>query len=206
MPIATGTTVLTILLPLLATANMLYTPMLNRVLGSKGIQHFILPALQILSKMLGSGYGTFTTVAPLNGSRTALTAAVSNPFSTVPGLEISVQKFMIDIHFVSDLGAAPSSKQLALSSQSLSLWLIQLAYSRRQNLAGAGADSGRRVGVQLNSSEGRRLIEDGEVPYRDMEEEAEQGDHDGNHEASDSAKDGANHRVEPSGLGSTDSN
>jgi hypothetical protein len=48
LPISTGTTVLTILLPLFAVANIIYTPMLNRLLRSSALQQQVLPALHIL--------------------------------------------------------------------------------------------------------------------------------------------------------------
>jgi len=49
LPISTGTTVLTILLPLFAAANVYFTPVLNRLFGSsRGYQQFLPSALHIL--------------------------------------------------------------------------------------------------------------------------------------------------------------
>ncbi|KAI1186399.1 hypothetical protein F5B17DRAFT_403831 [Nemania serpens] len=48
LPISTGTTVLTILLPLFAAANMFFTPVLNRLVKSSTLQQLLLPALHIL--------------------------------------------------------------------------------------------------------------------------------------------------------------
>ncbi|KAI1125718.1 hypothetical protein F5Y10DRAFT_246424 [Nemania abortiva] len=48
LPISTGVTVLTILLPLFAAANIIYTPILNRLIRSPTIQQLLLPALHIL--------------------------------------------------------------------------------------------------------------------------------------------------------------
>ncbi|KAK5636742.1 hypothetical protein RRF57_012454 [Xylaria bambusicola] len=48
LPISTATTVLTILLPLFAIANLFYTPVLNRFAKSSTVRQFMLPALHIL--------------------------------------------------------------------------------------------------------------------------------------------------------------
>ncbi|KAI3317042.1 hypothetical protein HD806DRAFT_516128 [Xylariaceae sp. AK1471] len=48
LPISTGTTVLTILLPLFAAANIFFTPLLSRVVGSSSYQQLLLPVLHIL--------------------------------------------------------------------------------------------------------------------------------------------------------------
>ncbi|KAI1117574.1 hypothetical protein F5Y14DRAFT_403140 [Nemania sp. NC0429] len=48
LPISTGTTVLTILLPLFAAANIIYTPILNRLVKSTTLQQLLLPTLHIL--------------------------------------------------------------------------------------------------------------------------------------------------------------
>jgi hypothetical protein len=50
LPISTATTVLTILLPLFAAANIIFTPILGRYLLTKppALQQFLLPALHIL--------------------------------------------------------------------------------------------------------------------------------------------------------------
>ncbi|TRX94704.1 hypothetical protein FHL15_004476 [Xylaria flabelliformis] len=48
LPISTATTVLTILLPLFAAANVVYTPFLSRLAGSPTLQQLLLPALHII--------------------------------------------------------------------------------------------------------------------------------------------------------------
>ncbi|KAI0192544.1 hypothetical protein EV127DRAFT_34890 [Xylaria flabelliformis] len=48
LPISTATTVLTILLPLFAAANVIYTPFLSRLAGSPTLQQLLLPALHII--------------------------------------------------------------------------------------------------------------------------------------------------------------
>lgn len=48
LPISTGTTVLTILLPLFAIANLFFTPVLNRLAKSSKVQQLLLPALHVL--------------------------------------------------------------------------------------------------------------------------------------------------------------
>ncbi|KAI0508305.1 hypothetical protein F5B22DRAFT_425404 [Xylaria bambusicola] len=70
LPISTGTTVLTILLPLFAVANLFYTPILNRLTKSSNVQQFLLPALHILQGGLTVVIATlaaqgFTPGAPL---------------------------------------------------------------------------------------------------------------------------------------------
>ncbi|KAI0865346.1 hypothetical protein F4860DRAFT_306227 [Xylaria cubensis] len=47
-PISTATTVLTILLPLFAAANVIYTPFLSRLAGPPTLQQLLLPALHII--------------------------------------------------------------------------------------------------------------------------------------------------------------
>ncbi|RYC60925.1 hypothetical protein CHU98_g5284 [Xylaria longipes] len=48
LPISTATTILTILLPLFAAANVIYTPFLNHLTGSSTLQQLLLPALHII--------------------------------------------------------------------------------------------------------------------------------------------------------------
>lgn len=52
LPIATGTTVLTILLPLLTTANIIYTPLLYRLTRSSNLRQLLVPALHILQGVI----------------------------------------------------------------------------------------------------------------------------------------------------------
>ncbi|KAI0457167.1 hypothetical protein F5B21DRAFT_99175 [Xylaria acuta] len=52
LPISTATTVLTILLPLFAAANVIYTPFLNRLAASPTLQQLLLPALHIIQGVL----------------------------------------------------------------------------------------------------------------------------------------------------------
>ncbi|KAI1427520.1 hypothetical protein F5Y12DRAFT_156611 [Xylaria sp. FL1777] len=52
LPISTGATVLTILLPFFAIANLFYTPVLNRLARSSTIQQLLLPTLHVVQGVL----------------------------------------------------------------------------------------------------------------------------------------------------------
>ncbi|KAI1259139.1 hypothetical protein F5Y18DRAFT_433551 [Xylariaceae sp. FL1019] len=235
MPLATGTTVLTILLPLFATANILYTPVLGRLLKNRGLQQFLPPILQICQGILTIVIATLTLQGVLPGS--GLNCSIENSWQRLwhehdtHAIE-RIQNSFDCCGFRSVLDRAwprqscpeiydrrtscyvpwrssiqkTSGLEFVVAIVIGIIQLAHLAFIRRREFRTNGSSAyNKRVINPIEDGRGERLIEEGEEQYHD-EEEDEIEDVNRAHPRLNAPEDQANHRVEPSGLGHDEEN
>ncbi|KAI0153241.1 hypothetical protein GGR57DRAFT_149790 [Xylariaceae sp. FL1272] len=236
MPLATGTTILTILLPLFATANILYTPVLGRMLKNRGLQQFLPPIMQISQGILTVILATLTLQGVVPGP--GLDCDIENSWQRLwhkhdaHAIE-RIQNTFDCCGFRSVLDRAwprqscpdiydrrtscflpwqssiqrTSGLEFAVAIVIGIIQLAHLAFVRRREFRADGSRAyTKRVTHPIEDGRGERLIEDGDGQYHDDEEE--DGDGDGNraHPRPDAPQNQASHRVEPSGLGRDEEN
>ncbi|KAI8944720.1 hypothetical protein F4801DRAFT_570681 [Xylaria longipes] len=231
LPISTATTILTILLPLFAAANVIYTPFLNRLTGSSTLQQLLLPALHIIQGGLAIIIATLavqgfapgqTLYCSLEGNWQRLWHShdhraierIQNTFDCC-GFHSVVDRSwpqrqcsdIYDRHTSCDRpwGAAmqrTSGLEFTVAVLAGIIQLAHLAYLRRRGAGGTTAHDFKHVPQRVEEGPSERLIEE---PYHDGDEDGAGVNHNGSQSATSAARDNAP-RVEPSGLGRDEAN
>ncbi|KAI1312716.1 hypothetical protein F5Y03DRAFT_196652 [Xylaria venustula] len=229
-PISTGTTVLTILLPLFAVANLFYTPILSRLAGPPVLQQLLLPGLHALQGALTIVIATLAAQGFMPGR--ALNCAlegkwqqlwsnhdgraierIQNAFDCC-GLHSIVdrtwpQKNCGEIYNRDTFCDSPwtasmqrtSGLQFAVAILTGFIQLAHLVYLRRRGARGNIARDFKHITEPEEAGENQRLIEE---PYHDGDDSGvsvDQSPTQSTLPSSQAAQDDAPHRVEPSGLG-----
>ncbi|KAJ8126004.1 hypothetical protein O1611_g7634 [Lasiodiplodia mahajangana] len=227
LPISTGITVLTILLPLFAAANIIYTPILNRLVRSRAILQLLLPALHVLQGVLTVVIATLAAQGFADGRtlKCGLELSWQRWWQNHDGRSIErVQNALECCGFNSVVDrtwpreqceeiygrhtscAAPwhasmqrtSALQFAVAVLAGIMQLAYLAYLKQQENSNKAAQDFKRF-----PHDSERLIEE---EYHDSDDEADSVDESPSNSASPATQDEAPHRVEPSGLGRDEAN
>ncbi|KAI1352793.1 hypothetical protein F5Y01DRAFT_278677 [Xylaria sp. FL0043] len=234
-PISTGTTVLTILLPLFAIANLFFTPVFNRFPGPPILQQLLLPALQVLQGGLTVIIATLAAqgFVPSQPLRCTLEGSWQELWRTHNGRAIERIQNAFDccgFHSVVDRPwprdhcaqiyhrdtscDAPwtasmqrtSGLQFAVAVLAGIIQLAHLVYLRRREGRGFMTRDFKRHAEPAGAGESGRLIEG---PYHDNDDSGvsvDQSPPQSNFPAVQAGEDEAPHRVEPSGLGRDEAN
>ncbi|KAI0116396.1 hypothetical protein GGR51DRAFT_501199 [Nemania sp. FL0031] len=224
LPISTGLTVLTILLPLFAAANIIYTPILNRRIRSPTLLHLLLPALHVLQGMLTVIIATLTAQGFANSQilDCGLEASWQLLWHNHDGRSIErIQntfgccgfKSLADRAWPREKGQceeiydrhtwceAPWRAYMQRTSGlqfavAVAAGIIQLAYLAYLRQQAIRNKAAQDLKRLPHDSE--RLIEE---EYHDSDDEAASEDQSPSDSVSPTTRDEAPHRVEPSGLG-----
>ncbi|KAI8623545.1 hypothetical protein F5Y19DRAFT_458221 [Xylariaceae sp. FL1651] len=235
LPISTGTTVVTILLPLFAAANVFYTPILIRLSRSSRMHNILLPALHIIQSVLTVVIATLTFQGLLPGQnlKCNLGGNWQRLYSEQDGRAIeriqnafdccgfnSVQHLdwpkmqCENIYKRHTACAGPWTASMQRTSGlefmvAIVVGIVQLAhlaYLRRRGFSGVGTQDYKRIPQPVEAGESERFIENGQEVYHDRDIEDDVTDQDDPQSPSGSAHRRAPPRVVPSGLGHDEAN
>ncbi|KAI0432282.1 hypothetical protein F5Y09DRAFT_339787 [Xylaria sp. FL1042] len=235
-PISTGATVLTILLPLFAIANLFFTPVLNRFPGPPILQQLLGPALHVLQGGLTVVIATLAAqgFVPSQTLRCTLEGSWQHLYQNHDGRAIERIQNAFDccgLHSVVDRTwpkrhcgeiydrdtscdlpwtasmQRTSGLQFAVVVLTGIIQLAHLVYLRRRGFRGILARDFKRYAEPAEAGESGRLIE---RPYHDNEDDSgvsvDQSPSQSAFPAVQAGQDEAPHRVEPSGLGRDEAN
>ncbi|KAJ2969574.1 hypothetical protein NUW58_g9955 [Xylaria curta] len=231
LPISTATTVLTILLPLFAAANIIYTPVSQRLARSSALQQFLLPALHILQGGLAVVIATLAAQGFVPGKTQGCVLPeawqllwhnhdhraierIQNAFDCC-GFHSVVDRAwpdhtcptVYDRHTPCDglwRGSMQrtSALQFAVAVLAGIIQLAHLAYLRRRGVGGSIAEDFKRFRQPAGEDRSERLIEE---PYHDDDDEEVSVDQSASPPALLDNQDNTP-RVQPSGLGRDEAN
>ncbi|KAI1152614.1 hypothetical protein F4825DRAFT_418504 [Nemania diffusa] len=230
-PIPTATTVLTILLPLFAVANIIYTPLLNRLLKRPTLQLLLVPALHILqggitviiATLAAQGFVPDSTLdCKLEKDWQLLwhnhdfraIERIQNAFDccgfnsvvdrTWPKqcAEIYNRDMFCNVPWRASMQRT-SGLQFAVAVLAGIIQLAHLVYLRQRGQRRNAAQDFKNIPRQVEDGDSERLIEDN---YHDSDDEGASVDQSASGTNSPDTRDNAPHRVEPSGLGHDEAN
>ncbi|GAP85593.1 putative tetraspanin Tsp3 [Rosellinia necatrix] len=229
LPIPTATTVLTILLPLFAAANVIYTPLLGRFIGAPKIQQLLLPALHIIQGAIIVVIATLAAegFVPSNSLDCQLDTAwqalwrnkngraierIQNQFDCCGYRSIKDQAWPPQPQKCAEIygrhTACGTSWHAAMHTTSglqfavaVVAGIVQLAHLAYLRLPRERGSAGQ-VFAQRAEDNGR-LIEEA---YHDSDDEGNNAVEDPAPSTPPATQDNASHRVEPSGLGGEEAN
>ncbi|KAI0970914.1 hypothetical protein F4678DRAFT_435074 [Xylaria arbuscula] len=234
-PISTGTTVLTILLPLFAVANLLYTPILSRLAGPPILQQLLSPGLHVLQGGITIVIATLAAQGFVPGR--ALNCALEGNWQQLwqnhDGRAIERIQNAFDccgLHSIRDRTwpqqncgeiynrdtpcglpwtasmQRTSGLQFAVAVLTGIIQLAHLVYLRRLRARNSIDRDFKHIAEPAEAGESQRLIEE---PYNDGDDSGvsvDQSPTQSTLPSSQAAQDNASHRVEPSGLGRNEAN
>ncbi|KAI0900655.1 hypothetical protein F4806DRAFT_164250 [Annulohypoxylon nitens] len=241
LPLSTGTTVLTIILPIIAAANVFFTPLLHRFLQSRtrslATQQLLPIALQLIQGILTVVLATLSAQGfvpgkllecSLEGNWQRMYSAkddqalqrIQDSFNCC-GLRSTRDRDFPRTHqclttypsrtiSCLDPWRAAEQKTAGLGFAAIVvvgvLQLIHLALFRLRNSGGARARLGyRRLTQSVGANPNEGLLQSQTVEEED-DTAAEQDGTNGSRRDYGTLEDGANHRVQPSGLGEESNN